>query len=206
VDAVPLDNSGENWLVGIELASHGNFWGLLDAPADWRNQVELPSSLTATHNQREPGAIRAPFRVPAYPVHLTDLSSAACYLETSNTFPVGSRIGVDFLGDKLQVRCFAVVRLVHPQSGMGLEFTPQASEQQGGLHLVIDLLIARGEAAQIKALVHVPRQLPEQVRNMDRSNNLGVEDSLLALILRPDSVNREQFLEELRRQRVHPRR
>jgi len=35
IDAVPLDNSGADWLIGIELASSGNFWGIVDAPSDW---------------------------------------------------------------------------------------------------------------------------------------------------------------------------
>lgn len=40
VDAVMLDQSGEDWLVGIELGNQGNFWGLLDAPADWQSLEE----------------------------------------------------------------------------------------------------------------------------------------------------------------------
>ena len=145
-----------------------------------------------------------PAQAPAYPVHLTDLSPAACYLETANTIPVGSGLSVEFRKDKLAFRCFAVVRLVHPQMGMGVEFTESASQRQDSLRLLIDLLIASGKCAELKVLVDGPRELPEGARNHDSPSDLA-EDVLLALILGADSLKREQFLEKLRRQRLHPR-
>ncbi len=39
VDAISLDNSGENWLIGIEFDNFGNFWGVPDPPADWETQT-----------------------------------------------------------------------------------------------------------------------------------------------------------------------
>jgi len=77
-------------------------------------------------------------------MHLTDLSPSACYLETKDTLPVGSVLEVEFHCDELRVRCVAIVRLLHPQSGMGLEFTPSGSDGEGGLLLLIDLLITSG--------------------------------------------------------------
>jgi hypothetical protein len=205
VDAVLLDHSGEDWLVGIELENQANFWGLLDAPTDWQTQEEPRSSSTPMHSQSESRPESAPAQAPVYPVHLTDLSPAACYLETANTFPVGSGVSVEFREDKLTFRCFAVVRLVHPQLGMGLEFTESASQRQDSLRLLIDLLIASGKCAELKVLVDGPRELPEGARNHDRPSDLADEDALLALILSADSLNRKQFLEKLRRQRLHPR-
>jgi len=35
IDVVPLENSEAKWLIGIELETAGNFWGLLEVPPDW---------------------------------------------------------------------------------------------------------------------------------------------------------------------------
>jgi hypothetical protein len=35
IDAIPTDNFGREWLIGIEFEQFGNFWGLPDAPSDW---------------------------------------------------------------------------------------------------------------------------------------------------------------------------
>ena len=44
IDAVPLDSSGDDWLIGIELEASGNFWGLSDAPLDWVIEKERRST------------------------------------------------------------------------------------------------------------------------------------------------------------------
>jgi hypothetical protein len=137
-------------------------------------------------------------------MHLTDLSPSACYLETKDTLPVGSVLEVEFHCDELRVRCVAIVRLLHPQSGMGLEFTPSGSDGEGGLLLLIDLLITSGKAARLKARVRHPPKIPGHLSHFQRPGISAVEDCLLALILRPDSVNRKEFLVELARQRAHP--
>jgi len=200
VDAVALDNSGDNWLIGIELDNFGKFWGVLDAPSDWRTQEAQPSA--RSYPQNNPDSAPTPARVSDYPARLTDLSLSACYLETPDPFPVGSALEVEFLTGDSQLRCFAVVRLVHPHTGMGLEFTPSGSDEEQALLLLMDLLTASGKATCDKALVRNPRQIPQRVRHSQRAHNLAVGDSLLALILNPGSLNKEQFLEELRRQRV----
>ena len=203
IDAVPLDDSKADWLIGIELANFGNFWGLLDAPSDWRTQSEAQS---LSRPRPEPEGARALMPVPEleYSVHLTDLSPNACYLETQNTFPLGSSLEVELRLDELRVRCFAVVRLVHPQTGMGLELTPPGSDEEEALLFLIQRLIASDRAAQLKALVRHPRKIPEHLRYLQRPESFAVGDSLLALILKPDSLDRKQFLEELGRQRAHP--
>jgi hypothetical protein len=87
---------------------------------------------------------------------------------------------------------------------MGLEFNASGSGGEGGLLLLIDLLITSGKAARLKARVrHLPK-IPEHLMHFQRPGISAVEDCLLALILRPDSVNRKEFLEELARQRAHP--
>jgi len=198
VDTIALSDSGENWLIGIELEQFGNFWGLSDPPSDWGAQTQAQSSLRSDL-QEEP--ISAQPRAE-YPVHLTDLSPSACYLETPNPFPVGSALEVEFVTGESQLACSAVVRLVHPQAGMGLEFTPSDAGEEQALLSFIDLLINGGHAADVNALVRLSRQMGESMPHSQPSDNFGAGDSLLALILCPGSLNKEHFLEELRLQRV----
>jgi hypothetical protein len=42
IDAVALDNTGTDWLIGIELNTFGNFWGLPNAPSDWSAEGHGP--------------------------------------------------------------------------------------------------------------------------------------------------------------------
>jgi hypothetical protein len=42
IDAVPLDSSRKDWLIGIELETSRNFWGLSDLPVDWSSPKEGP--------------------------------------------------------------------------------------------------------------------------------------------------------------------
>ena len=201
IDAVPLDNSGTSWLIGIELATFGNFWGIVDPPSDWAAQAQLQSSAVPLNRSNAPISTPAPAPVSAYPARLTDLSPTACYLEIQETFPVDSILEIEFHTDEMRVRCFAAVRLVHRNTGMGLELTPSESDQQGALHLLLDLLLKSGKGARLETLVYEPSAAPQQARNPHAQVNFAPDDCLLALILNPDSLNREQFLRALRRQR-----
>lgn len=43
IDTVPLDSSGRDWLIGIELETAGNFWGLANPPPDWSTGTQRRS-------------------------------------------------------------------------------------------------------------------------------------------------------------------
>ena len=73
VDAVPLDNSGADWLIGIELETFGNFWRLSYAPPDWGTEAQHQVPATP-QQQGEKEAAPAPDHVSACPVRLSDLS------------------------------------------------------------------------------------------------------------------------------------
>ena len=97
--------------------------------------------------------------------------------------------------------CLQQLRSVDPKTGMGLELTPSESDQEGALHLLIQLLVASGKAARLETLVHQSSSAPQLTQNPHRQSHFAPDDCLLALILNPDSLNREEFLTELRRQR-----
>jgi hypothetical protein len=145
IDAVPLDSSGDDWLIGIELETSGNFWGLSDAPLDWLTETERRST-TKTPQLGQQGSAPTTAPVSVCPVYVTDISPFACYVNSSTTFPRESFLEIHFQTEKLRVHCRAIVRLAHPNAGMGLEFIPSDSASEKALHFLIQYLIASGQA------------------------------------------------------------
>jgi len=66
---------------------------------------------------------------PPAPCKLTDLSLGGCYLETGSPFPLRTRIILSMQVAGQPLRAEAVVLVMHPDLGMGVEFT-QATDQQ----------------------------------------------------------------------------
>jgi hypothetical protein len=62
IDAVPLDSSGDQWLIGIELETAGNFWGLSDAPLDWLTETERRSTRKPSNEASTDLQLRQPRR------------------------------------------------------------------------------------------------------------------------------------------------
>jgi hypothetical protein len=199
VDAVSLDNAGTDWLIGIEFAKVGNFWGLSDPPLDWGAAFghEPPTNFhpqghATTHPERDD--------ISTWPVRLTDLSPFACYVESDRTLPLLSSVEVDFQVEQLRIRRPALVKLEHPNTGMGLQLAPGNDHTE--LHLLIKLLIAGGQAASLESTVHHSQRSANRLVFNPPADESASQDSLLLLILSPDSHDAQRFLEALRRQRL----
>jgi hypothetical protein len=201
IDAVPLDSSGDDWLIGIGLEIPGNFWGLPDAPADWLTETERRST-ARTQQRGQHGSAPTTAQKSVCPVYLSDISPFACYVKSSTTFLRGSFLEIYFQTEKLRVRCRAIVRLEHQNAGMGLEFIPSNSDDEKALHLLIQLLIASGQAADLKSTVHLRENVLGASRDAERLGNSTVQDPLLSLILKADTTDVTGFLDELRQQRL----
>lgn len=201
IDAVPLDRSGDEWLIGIELETSGNFWGLSDAPLDWLTETERRSTaISQQRGQRGSAPTTAPMSV--CPVCLTDISPFACYVKSSTTFLQGSFLEIYFQTEKLRVHCRAIVRLEHPSSGMGLEFISSDSYTEKALYFLIQLLIASGQAADVKSTIHTSQKAGDKLLRPLPPSDSASQDPLLSLILKADSTDATGFLEELRQQRL----
>jgi CheY-like chemotaxis protein len=135
---------------------------------------------------------------PPVPATITDLSLGACYLEMSSPFPVRSRVTLSMRPAGVEAE--GMVRVMHPEIGMGVEFirsTPQESQQAKKL---IDQLMSS-------------RSLPKlyvEPQGMDAQPDLPdldwrrAEDPLLDLFHSKAQLNSQSFLNELRRQRRAP--
>jgi c-di-GMP-binding flagellar brake protein YcgR len=138
---------------------------------------------------------------PPTPCQLTDLSLGGCYLETVSPFPVRTRILLSLAASAPQLRAEGVVLVMHPEVGMGVEFSQATAPQRESLERFIQAL-AHGQGTPPQLLVE-----PEGLEVADPAavpgNRTGVEDPLLELFRMQSSLTLESFQIELRRQRGH---
>jgi CheY-like chemotaxis protein len=138
---------------------------------------------------------------PVSECKLTDLSLGGCYVETESPFPERSGIILCLKAEDLEVQAEGMVRVMHPEHGMGIEFASGTAEQREQVGSFIGFLTSRpGTKPQ---LLITPRALAasnDEDYHHDKTSN-EPEDLLLDLLNRADSLNQEQFLNELRQQR-----
>jgi len=161
--------------------------------------VDLPSEsrqqLKAWLNRNAPEAEKDD---PPASCRLTDLSLGGCYLEINAPFPVQSRVVLSMRVANLSVQVEGVVRVMHPEAGMGVEFTQRTPQQRQQVEKFIE------------ALMHSQGVLPDLLVEPDgleteSGNRVAVgeeaEDPLLELFRNRAELPAEAFLGELRKQR-----
>lgn len=134
---------------------------------------------------------------PPIRCQLTDLSLGGCYLEISSPFPVSSRVTLSMRAAGVEIRVQGVVRVMHPDRGMGVEFTQNTPEHRAALEKFLQVLTSnRGVLPDM--LVEPEGLESEPVPT--RSAHAEYDDPLLHLF-HQEPLNPEQFHEELRKQR-----
>jgi len=137
---------------------------------------------------------------PPVSCKLTDLSLGACYLQTESPFPVRTRLQLMMKVHSLGLQIEGIVRLMHPGTGMGVEFTRHTAAQK-----------ARVEEF-IQTLVHSSGAVPDlEVRPDSIDNSSGAYsswqisgergDPLLSLFRNKTDLPADLFHTELRKQR-----
>ena len=67
---------------------------------------------------------------PVSECKLTDLSLGGCYVETESPFPERSGIVLCLKAEDMEVQAEGMVRVMHPEFGMGIEFASGTAEQR----------------------------------------------------------------------------
>lgn len=131
---------------------------------------------------------------------LTDLTLGACYLEISSPFPVSSCVTLSMRAAALEVRAQGIVRIMHPDKGMGVEFTQTTNEHRAAVEKFLGVLSENRTLAP--ELLVEPEGLDTESRGQNRPAT-DIDDPLLQLfsaeLLTPDA-----FHEALRKQRSAP--
>ena len=137
---------------------------------------------------------------PVSECKLTDLSLGGCYVETESPFPERSGIVLCLKAADMEVQAEGMVRVMHPEFGMGIEFASGTAEQREQVGNFIGFLTSR--PGIVPQLLITPRALATH-NNHHYSGSEGSEDPdlLLDLLTRANALSQEEFLQELRQQR-----
>jgi CheY-like chemotaxis protein len=141
---------------------------------------------------------------PPVPCKLSDLSLGGCYLETVSPFPVRTKLVLSMRAGEVELQVEGRVRVMHPEVGLGIEFTKRTSQQRERVQKFIQTLVeTHGVLPDL--LVQ-----PEGIDNLEEEHSaaeLGdeAEDPLLDLFRQKAELSSEEFHLELRKQRgTHP--
>ena len=136
---------------------------------------------------------------PPVRCQLTDLSMGGCYLEISSPFPASSRVTLSMRAGEVEIRVEGVVRVMHPDKGMGVEFTQATSEHRQALEKFLGVLNENRNL--LPELLVEPEGLSE---GSTAANEVvaPTDDPLLKLFRTESSLGAEAFQEALRKQRA----
>jgi CheY-like chemotaxis protein len=136
---------------------------------------------------------------------LTDLSLGGCYLESDSPFPERALVDLCLKTQEMSIHTEGMVRVTHPGYGMGVEFPSRTAEQRAQVGNLISFL--RGCPESMLELSVSPRALEADLSQFEHEAEPDVEvaeeleDPLLELLRQGSSLQQDDFLEELRRQR-----
>ena len=133
---------------------------------------------------------------------LTDLSLGGCYVETDGPFPEQALVDLCLRAAGIEIHADGMVRVMHPGSGMGVEFPSRTNEQRETVAHFIEFLTSR--PGTVPELLISPKSLiadATQFESTIASPDEHMEDPLLELLRNASSLTREQFLAELHAQR-----
>jgi len=137
---------------------------------------------------------------PPIRCQLTDLSLGACYLEISSPFPVSSCLTLSMRAAGVELRVQGVVRVMHPDRGMGVEFTQNTSEHRAAVEKFLSVLSSNREL--LPELFVQPEGLESEIRKT-HANSTDQDDPLLQLFY-SEPLTADAFHEALRGQRAVP--
>jgi c-di-GMP-binding flagellar brake protein YcgR len=162
--------------------------------------VDLAHDLRVWLNQNAPESEKDD---PPVRCQLTDLSLGGCYLEIASPFPVRTRIVLTMKVLEFELRVEGVVRVMHPDVGMGVEFCQKTTEQRTQVEKFIHALMNAGST--LPDLLVEPEGFESEVAALPKrpasSATPEAEDPLLELFHQKASLAPELFQNELRKQR-----
>jgi hypothetical protein len=200
-DVVPLGGTPESWLVGVEFDAPGNCWGIDYAPSDWKMEESLaPAAASAA----VPSIGSGPIDQASRRWRLTDVSPNACYLEAAAPFAVSTPVLLSARVAGFECLLDGIVRVSHPDLGMGVEFVSETSDHRERADELIQRLVSKRETPRIfvgrKENVNLTRPAADAPAIAD--SDVSATDPLLELIRNGDSLPVDEFQSRLKAQRA----
>jgi c-di-GMP-binding flagellar brake protein YcgR len=138
---------------------------------------------------------------PPVRCQLTDLSLGGCYLEIVSPFPVTTRVTLSMRAAGMELRTEGIVRVMHPEKGMGVEFTQTTPEHRAALEKFVGVLTENRDL--LPELLVEPEGLelePGPVSNLE-AGSAEADDPLLGLFRNQAALPADAFLAQLHKQR-----
>lgn len=136
---------------------------------------------------------------PPVSCKLTDLSLAACYLQTESPFPVRTRLQLMMKVRQLELQIEGIVRVMHPGAGMGVELIQGTSSQQTRVQGFIQTLV--NNTGAVPDLQVRPDTIDNNAAPLSTERLATHDDPLLFLFQTGIDLSADQFQAELRKQR-----
>jgi CheY-like chemotaxis protein len=138
---------------------------------------------------------------PPVACKITDLSPGGAYLESPAPFPVHTKVILSVTVAAAEVRVDAMVRVAHPEVGMGVGFLQETQGQRDQLDKFIQALI-RSEGALPEIMVQ-PEGLDVGEKEKPATTQ-STGDPLLDLFHQKATLDSQAFLVELQKHRGMP--
>ena len=135
---------------------------------------------------------------PPISCRLTDLSLGGCYLEMASPFPVESRVTLSMRAGAVEVRAHGSVRIMHPEKGMGVEFTLGTEEHRAAVERFLGVLSEN--RTLLPELLVEPEGL-EPLGSSAKPQPNETDDPLLQLFY-GEPLTADEFQAALRQQRA----
>lgn len=137
---------------------------------------------------------------PPVSCRLSDLSLSACYLQTESPFPVRTRLQIGMRVGELELNTEGIVRVMHPGSGMGVQFTNHSHEDGKRVENFIHTLVStEGAVPDVEVKPDSIDNSPEALSDQQKGSDSG--DPLLSLFHAGSELPAADFQAELRKQR-----
>jgi DNA-binding NarL/FixJ family response regulator len=130
---------------------------------------------------------------------LSDLSLGGCYVESESPFPVNTEVELSLRASNTEIKITALIRVMHPGYGMGLEFVSNEGEHRQLVDQFISVLSSH--PGSIPLLSISPKSIHFHEVASSASQPEGNADSLVELLRSDLPRSQDEFLAELRRQR-----
>jgi DNA-binding response OmpR family regulator len=130
---------------------------------------------------------------------LSDLSLGGCYVESESPFPVNTEVELSLRASDTEIKITALIRVMHPGYGMGLEFVSNEGEHRQLVDQFISVLSSHPGSVPLLSIS--PKSIHFHEVASSASQSEGNADSLVELLRSNLPRSQDEFIAELRRQR-----
>jgi len=130
---------------------------------------------------------------------LSDLSLGGCYVESESPLPVNTEVKLSLRASNTEIKITALIRVMHPGYGMGLEFVSDEGEHRQLVDQFISVLSSHPGSVPLLSIS--PKSIHFHEVASSASQSEGNADSLVELLRSDLPRSQDEFLAELRRQR-----